>query len=76
MTDLKQECSKTLKALSPNLTPVDKLNATTETGYSRPTVEKYLKGDVIKIEVATDLIKFFSGVVNKRIKELRKATAA
>jgi len=76
MTDLKNQCSKKLIELSKSIESSDKSKAEKKLDLSRPTVDKYLSGDVFKISTATKLIKFFNGIVNKRTKELQNAEAA
>lgn len=75
-TDLKKACARKLESLKPNITGQDKLEAVLKTGISRPTIDKYLSGDVTKIDIADKLIKFFSRKVNQRIESLRKSNVA
>lgn len=70
MKDIPTWCSEKLQALNKNITPQDKIAAG---GIcSRPTLDKYLSGDVVKIQTAIDLINFFEKKVNDRIKSLSK----
>lgn len=70
MDDLKTICSKRLTSFDGNITAQDKLDAMEFADISRPTLDKYLNGDVPKIETATKLIQFFEGKVRERMKEL------
>lgn len=70
MKDLKTTCAKKLGLLSGNITEKEKLEAQINLPISRPTLDKYLKGDVAKIETATQLIQFFTEKVNDRTKVL------
>jgi predicted DNA-binding protein (UPF0251 family) len=72
MKDLKTVCADKLVALNNNITAKEKEEAVKGLGISRPTLDKYLKGDVPKIGTATVLIKHFTVKVNERIKELNK----
>jgi hypothetical protein len=68
--DLKQQCSKKLIKLAANITNEDKDNAEKEIPVSRPTLDKYLKGDVVKLDIAVKLIKFLSARVKKNQKSI------
>jgi hypothetical protein len=72
MKDLKTVCADKLVALNANITAEEKIEAVNILPISRPTLDKYLKGDVVKIGTATVMIKHFTGKVNERIKELNK----
>lgn len=73
MENLKTVCSKRLKALGVNLTAQDKLDAMKELEISRPTLDKYLHGNAVKIETATKLIQFFEIRIQERKNELQVA---
>jgi hypothetical protein len=75
-TDLKKAYSKKLELLRPNLTGPDKTEACQELNISRPTIDKYLSGNVAKIDIADKIIKFLSERVNQRIKDLRETNVA
>lgn len=70
MKDLKTICAEKLGHLSNNITEKEKLEAQLSLPISRPTLDKYLKGDVIKIDTATQLIQFFTEKVNDRTRVL------
>jgi hypothetical protein len=75
-TDLKKAYSKKLELLRPNITGPDKTEACQELNISRPTLDKYLSGNVAKIDKADLLVKFLSAKVNQRIKDLKEINAA
>lgn len=72
MKDLKTMCAEKLELLSGNITTKEKLEAMINLPISKPTLDKYLKGDVIKIETATQLIQFFTEKVNERTRVLEE----
>jgi hypothetical protein len=76
MTDLKKAYSRKLEALRPNVTGPEKTEACQKLGLSRPTLDKYLSGNVAKIDIADKIIKFLSKKVGHRIEELRKVNVA
>ena len=63
---------KKLIALSTSLTIEDREEAETVIGLSRPTLDKYMSGDIAKIETATKLVEFFSAKIKGRIKRIKK----
>lgn len=65
-TDLKKQFSKKLQELKPNVTGSDKLEAEKTLRISRPTIDKYLNGVVVKLDIAEPLYTFFSAKVNQR----------
>ncbi|HOZ80501.1 MAG TPA: hypothetical protein PLY34_21090 [Ferruginibacter sp.] len=71
--DIKNDCTEKLIALSGYISGPDKDEAENVTGYSRPTIDRYLKGDGPKINVAFDLLNYFSKVLETRKKDLKRA---
>jgi hypothetical protein len=65
-TDLKKAFSKKFLELKPNITGPDKLEAAETLNISRPTIDKYLNGIVVKLDIAESLYTFFSAKVNQR----------
>lgn len=65
-TDLKKECGEKLHHMRINITPADKFDALVKFKLSRPTLEKYLCGDVAKLDVGCALLEFFTDRVNKK----------
>jgi len=62
-----------LLTLSEGITPTDKAEAEAELPISKPTLDKYLNGEVVKIETAMKLITFFSQKVKERRKLIQTA---
>jgi ribosomal protein S20 len=73
MTNLILIYGQKLKELSANVSLKDKEDAIDELEISRPTIEKYLNGNVVKMDTADRLIKFFSKRIIKRMAELDRA---
>ena len=63
---------KKLIALSSSLTIEDRDEAMTVIGLSRPTLDKYMTGDIAKVETATKLVEFFSMRLRERIRRIKK----
>ncbi len=76
MKDLKTMCAEKLEFLSNNITPKEKAEAMVSLEISKPTLDKYLKGGMIKIETATKLIQFLTEKVNDRTKVLTETNVA
>ena len=72
-TDLKKVCAKELAKLMPGITTAMKAEAERELPISRPTLDKYLKGDIVKVETATKLIRFFRNKIKEAMAELQGA---
>jgi len=70
MTNLIMTYGEKLKQLSPNVSLLDKVGAQSELKISRPTIDKYLNGNVVKMDTADRLIKFFTKRINKRVQVL------
>ncbi len=71
MKSIKEICNDKLTALEKNLTADDKQAAMAHCNISRPTLDKYLNGDVAKIDTATSLVAFLGERVNQRMRELK-----
>lgn len=65
-----------LIAFSECVTYQDRNNAAGHLGISRPTVDSYLAGNVVKVKTAEDLIDFFEGVIKEAKKQIQKAQSA
>ena len=70
MKDIKITCGEKLESLVKNITVTDRTDAVTEIPISRPTLDRYLNGEIIKAETAIKLIRFFSNRITARMKEL------
>lgn len=75
-TDLKKVYQDRLNALLPLINADDKKEITKQNIVSRPTLDDYLKGNIVKIEVAHKIIEFLSKRVNQRISRYKKQIAA
>lgn len=71
-TDLRAECVDKLKSFDGNITGTDKVDACKELVISRPTLDKYLGGDISNIDTAISIIGFFNGRISKRREKLKK----
>lgn len=60
-----------LKSLSLNVTSEDRQAAEDELGVSKSTQSRYLNGNVKKINVAVDLIRFYKNQIRKRKQAIR-----
>lgn len=72
MENIVELLKEKLITLSTSVTPAEKVEAEAEVGLSKPTVDKYLAGDIRKIETATKLVQFFSKKVQERIEKIRE----
>jgi hypothetical protein len=70
--DFKKACAKELEELKKHISPADKKAATDSKLVSRPTLDQYFRGEIIKIDTAMKMIKFFK----KRIEERKRQLAA
>lgn len=71
--DLKKQCAEKIRSLVPNIDTGDKSKASYELSISRPTLDKYLSGDISKIDTAITIINYFTRVVDRRKKNLTAA---
>lgn len=56
---MKQELVKKMQEIAAKLQHGDKSKALHEMGISEPTLNKYLRGDIVKLEVAEKIITYF-----------------
>ena len=71
MKDYKTFCTDKIAALLPNITQADKLHTQKNIPISQPTLDKYLRGDITKLDTAIKIIEVLTGRVNDRYKELK-----
>lgn len=71
--NLKAVCQKELIELLPNITASDKEEACKKTNTSRPTLDRYLKGEIKNLDRAIKIINFFKGKVKARVSQLKGA---
>jgi len=62
-----------LKKLAETMTAADKQDALVHCKISRPTLDKYLSGCVVRVDTATSLIEFFTSRTNQKIKDLKES---
>ena len=61
-----------INALLPNIDVEDKVHAMQAADISRPTLDRYLKGEIIKQDTALKIIKVLTGRVNERYNTLKE----
>jgi hypothetical protein len=71
-TDLKKVCAQELAKLLPSITAKDRKEAEEKIPISRPTLDKYLAGKIVKIDTAINIIKFFTNKANQHLEELKQ----
>lgn len=71
-TDLKSQVIQKLKGLEGNITGLDKTQACEKLKISRPTLDKYLSGDVSNVDTGISIFEFFNGKITRRIQRLNK----
>jgi hypothetical protein len=71
MENVKELLAEKLIDLSKGITADEKIQAMESVGISRPTLDKYLTGDIVKIDTATTLLEFLNKTVQARINLIR-----
>ena len=71
MENVRELLAQKLIDLSDGITAEEKLQAMDCVGISRPTLDKYLTGDIGKIDIATSLLEFLKKTVQARIDLIR-----
>lgn len=66
-TDVRVLLSKKLRNVANQITAAEIIEAVETLDISRPTIDKYLSGDVSKIDVGTRILEFFSRKIKERI---------
>lgn len=72
METVKELLAEKLINLSKGITADEKIQAMDFVGISRPTLDKYLTGDIVKIDTATILLEFLNKIVQARIDLIRE----
>lgn len=72
MENVRELLSEKISSLSSGLTAEEKVHAMESVGISRPTLDKYLSGDIVKIDTATQLFEFLRKTVQARIDLINK----
>lgn len=73
MENIKALLSQKLITLSEGITIAERVEAEKEIPVSKPTLDRYLAGKIIKIETAEKLITFFSTKVKARLQLIKTA---
>ena len=71
MKDYKTLYSDRIKALIPNINAADKLHTMEKVEISRPTLDKYLKGQIVKQDTAISIIEVLTERINGRYNSLK-----
>ena len=71
MENVKELLAHKLISLSESITADEKIKAMDSVGISRPTLDKYLTGDIVKIDTATTLLEFLNKTVKARLDLIR-----
>jgi hypothetical protein len=74
--ELIQVYQKKMDSLMPLITPQDKADLLKSKLVSRPTLEAYMKGEVVKVGTAHKIIDFFQSRIDARIKVYKNQSAA
>ena len=75
MENVKDLLSKKLVTLSQGITIAERAEAEKEIPVSKPTLDKYLAGDIVKIDTALKLIEFFAKKVRARLEFIKETSA-
>lgn len=59
---MKEQLKLKMEYIAANLVHGDKIRAVKEIPVSEPTLNKYLKGDLVKIELAEKIIQYFENL--------------
>jgi len=69
----RERLQQELVKIAPNVTSKDKQDLVNEYGISVYTISKYLRGEVLNIDTATDMLVFFRKRVNEREEKINNA---
>jgi len=73
--DIRSMLKDKMLEISKGITPKERADACIKLNLSRPTVDKYLSGDIAKIEPAEKIISHFASITKKRHARILKMTA-
>lgn len=59
-----------LLSIAPDVTTTDKRDFENEKNISHMTINKYLRGDVVNVEIAIPMLQFFTERINARTKQI------
>jgi len=71
--NLRRKCGDLLKVVKDNVTPSNKVEAMATLKLSRPTLDKYIHGNVSKLDTGMALLAFLQAKVdesNRRLAEI------
>jgi hypothetical protein len=71
MIDEKTIIADKLSAIKDSVTPADRAAAEAEIPISRPTLDKYLSGDIVKVDTGEKLLRFLAARIKERIENIR-----
>lgn len=72
-TDIKDTCATQLKELAQYTSHKEQIAAKDVAGISKPTLYKYLNGEVANIDIATKLIGHLAPIAKARKEQLEKS---
>jgi len=73
--DIRSMLKDKMLEISLGITPQERVDACKKLNLSRPTMDKYLSGDIAKIEPAEKIINHFASITKKRHARILKMTA-
>jgi len=73
--DIRSMLKDKMLEISLGITPQERVDACKKLNLSRPTMDKYLSGDIAKIEPAEKIISHFASITKKRHARILKMTA-
>lgn len=74
--DIRTMLSDKMIEISNGTTAKEKADACTILGISRPTLDKYLSGDTVKIDIAEMILDHFSKIIKKRLNSIQSKVTA
>lgn len=72
MSDVRTQLEEQLKAIGEVATPNDLKEAEIKLKVSKRTLDKYLQGNIVRLDTTLSLIEFFSERLSKRYQEIRE----
>jgi hypothetical protein len=73
--ELKKVYQKKLEALLPLITVDDRKEIVEQKIVSRPTLDNYLAGNIVKIDTANTILEFFTKRINRRVDRFNRNAA-
>lgn len=69
----KERLQQELVKIAPNVTAKDKQDLVSEHAISTYTISRYLRGDVLNVDTATDMLVFFRNRIKQREEKINNA---